>query len=337
MRHETATSSSREIFGVPAVLAASECTALIRDLTQLWYLTYNQELSDIDGDIELCRRFFDPLARGHSLRERLSQLPATPVELLRSKRGEPLVVNTGENTLIVGVEARILISLLDDLDLEDNYVVLPPRDVAIAEGRALAVYQKWSRARLNQVIALRSGQGREVMQAISVGLVIALLINRSDVPERAVVRWSSGSVEGQRVDTAIHAGAERFAGAISKSRSNRSMGEQRLKGGYALSEARRRLAHRVVVIPNHSDDGELLYIPAKYKEEVISFLGKDLARRPGLTESLLSTGLDQLVEEFRAVAGRLAHESMVFERSADTRAVIKSLTSEFTLARQESD
>ncbi|MFE1957405.1 hypothetical protein [Streptomyces sp. NPDC059479] len=331
---QPAASASRTIFGVPAVLAASECTALIRDLTQLWCLTYNQELSDMDDDIEICRRFFDPLARGHSLRERLSQLPTTPAELLRSKRGEPLVVDTGEKTLIVGVEARILLALLDNLDLEDNYVVLPPRDVAAAESQALAVYQRWSRARLNQVIALRSGNGHEVMQAISVGLVMALLINRSDVPERAVVRWSSGTIEGKRVDTAIHAGAECFAGAISKSRSKRSAGEQRLKGGYALSEARRRLAHRIIVIPDQPDGGELLYIPEKYKSEVISFLGKDLARRPGLTQDLLSTALDQLVVEFRAVAGKLAHESMVFERSADTRTVMEKLIFEFVLARQ---
>ncbi|MFF7155350.1 hypothetical protein [Streptomyces sp. NPDC008139] len=333
MKQQAATGQNREIFGVPAVMTASECTALIRDLTQLWSLTYNQEIGDVEGDIELCRRFFDPLARGHSLRERLSQLPVTPAELLRPKRRDPLVVDTGENTLIVGVEARILLALLDGLDLEENYLVLPPRDVAAAESQALAVYQRWSRARLDQVIALRSGQGREVMQAISVGLITALLINRSDEPERAVVRWDRGTLEGQRVDTAIHAGAEQFAGAITKHRSKRSVGEQRLKGGYALSEARRRLAHRVVVIPDQPDGGELLYIPAKYKTEVVAFLGKDLARRPGLTEALLSMAFDQLVEEFRAVAGRLAHESMVFERSADTRAVKESLLLEFVRAR----
>jgi hypothetical protein len=329
----------RDIFGVPVVLSGEEVTSLIRDLTVLWKTTYGESPKELEADLQQCRRFFDPLARGHTLRERLSRLQPAPRDLRRSTmlQREPLVVNAGDGVMIVGIEARLLLELLEQEDVSDDHVVLSAAQVAAAERRALGIYRGWSLSRLDQVIALRSGQGREVMQAISVGLVLALLVNRSDTPERAVVRWDHTTPDGRKVDVALHAGAERFAEVISGGRGSRSRGEQRLKGGYAISEARRRLAHRLAVVPDRSSGGELLFVPQEHRGEVISFLGRDLARRSGLSDDTLRVGLDQLVLAFRAAAGSLANRAMVFERPADTRSLKHEILASFQQARSASN
>ena len=333
----TTGNKTRDVFGVPAVLTGNECAALIRDLTELWRLTYGQAPGDVNDDLQLCRRLFDPLARGQTLRDRLGQLQRTPSHLVRNSHllGEPLVLDAGEQTLIVGIEARLLLDLLQKHDMGDH-VVIGQADVAAAEHRALSIYRSWTMGRLNQVIALRSGRGKEVMQAISVGLVLALLVNRSDTSDRAVAQLDHATTDGKQVDDAIHAGAERFAEMVSRTRGSRSANEQKLKSGYPLTEARRRLAHRLIVVPVPQDKGARLYVPAQYRNEVVEFLGRDLARRATLTETTLGEAFDQLVSAFRAAAGRLAERSMVFDRSADTRTLRQDLLMAFTEARTSS-
>ncbi|MFE6909355.1 hypothetical protein [Streptomyces erythrochromogenes] len=243
------------------------------------------------------------------------------------------MVQAGDNVLLVGIEARLTLALMEDQATGEDHVIIKPADAAAAEGTAMRIYRKWSTARLNQVVALRRGQGSEVMQAISVGLVIALLVNRSDTEGRAVAKWDHWTVDGKQVDSAIFAGAEAFAAEVSRNRSSRAAGEQRLKGGYALSEARRRLADRLVVTPDSKNDGELLYIPAQRRQEVITFLGRDLARRPKLTESVLASAFDLLVTAYRGAAGQLAHRGMIFERSTDTRSLKEELLRRFSEAQ----
>lgn len=325
----------QRVFGVPAILTGDECVALIRDLTQLWHLSYDKAPGALEADLAMCKRFFDPVARGHSLRDRLGKLPPTPADLLRraGQYGEPLVTQVGDNVSLVGIEARLMLELLEEQYAGDDHLVLTLADIESAERRAMELYRAWSMARLNQVVALRRGQGSEVMQAIAVGVVIALLVNRSDTEDRAVIRWHHSTADGQQVDSAIFAGAEAFAAEVSRNRSSRAAGEQRLKGGYALSEARRRLANQLVVAPNGKDGGELLYIPARHRTEVIAFLGRDLARRPRLTQAVLASAFDALVSAYRGAAGQLAHRGMVFERSTDTRSLKEELLREFSTAQ----
>ncbi|WP_143204236.1 hypothetical protein [Streptomyces sp. TSRI0107] len=328
----------QRVFGVPTVLTGGECAQVVSDLTLLWRLTYGSAPAKLEADLALCKQFFDPLARGHSLRDRLGKLPETPSDLLRriSQYGEPLAVQAGDKVLLVGLEARLILDLLEKHPVDDDHLVLVPSDVASAEHTAMEIYRTWSTARLHQVVALRRGQGREVMQAIAVGVVIALLVNRSDTEERAVVRWHHSTADGQQVDSAIFAGAEAFAAEVSRNRSSRAVGEQRLKGGYALSEARRRLADQLVVTPDDKNGGERLYIPAEHRQAVIAFLGRDLGRRPRLTPSILSSAFDLLVGAYRRAAGELAHRGMVFERSTDTRSLKDELLREFSKAQRSS-
>jgi hypothetical protein len=326
----------RRIFGVPAALTTRERMFLLADLTMLWKATYGREPGNIDEDLNRCRRFFDPLTRGHTLRERLTELtPASPDVAIRlGHYGEPLVVSAGDGILLVGVEARLTIALLVKLQDQRVGAVVSHVDAAEAERKALDAYRSWGLGRLRQVIDLRSGAGKEVMQAVAVGLVLALLINRSDSPERAVMQWDNATADGKDVDEAIYIGADRFAEALT-ARSGRSSGEQRLKGGYALTEARRRLAHRVVLVDDPASSGVRIYVPAKFRNEVIDFLARDLARRPKLTAATLEMAFDRLVTAFRASSRALAYRSMVFERPADTDDLKRKLLSAFADYKQK--
>ena len=326
----------RRIFGVPAVLGTRERVSLLADLTVLWRATYGREPGNIDKDLNECRRFFDPLTRGHTLRERLAKLaPAPPDVAIRlGQYGEPLVVSAGDGILLIGVEARLTIALLTSLQDQRVGAVISHGAAAEAEHRALDTYRRWGLGRLRQVIDLRSGAGKEVMQAVAVGLVLALLINRSDCPERAVMQWDSTTADGKDVDEAIYIGAEKFAEALT-ARSGRSSGEQRLKGGYALTEARRRLAHRVVLVDDPASSGVRIYVPAKYRDEVIEFLARDLARRAKLTSATLEMAFDRLVTAFRTSARALAYRSMVFERPADTDDLKRKLLSAFAASKHK--
>lgn len=328
----------RHIFGVPAILTSSETASLQRDLTLLWRTIYGQAPDALQADLDRTRLFFDPLARGHTLRDRLSRLEPLPSEVTSrlEKYGEPLVVVAGAGVLLAGVEARLILALLADASPERPYMVLSEESASWAERTAMTLYRTRNLTRLKQVIDLRAGAGAEVMQAVAVGLVLALLINRSDSPERSVTQWDRGTPTDKDVDIALYSSAERFAEIIS-GRRGRSSTEHRLKGGYALTEARRRLAHRLAVTPDSHTGGALLYVREEYRDEIIRFLARDLARRSALTSKTLEDGFDQLVTEFRSSARTLAYRSMVFEQPGTTLELRRELLHLFAEARSASD
>ena len=136
----------------------------------------------------------------------------------------------------------------------------------------------------------------------------------------------------EQVNLALFRSADAFASTIT-SRANRSSGELTLRGGYALTEARRRLASELVQTPASDDSSTLLYIPEESVEDVVEFLARDLARRTALVDATLESGFDRLTETFRAEAGRLANRSMIFERASDTLNLRRRLLASFRAAR----
>ncbi len=326
--------AERRVFGIPAVLTSVEISRLVSDLTIAWSACYAGAPGSLDADLALCRKYFDPVARGHTLRQRLAELSAVPDDAFRRLRvyGEPLTIVAGDGLLLAGIEARLVLDLLSRLIATEQHVI-SRADAADAEDVALRTYREWDLRRLRQVIDLRAGAGPEVLQAVAVGLVLALLVNRSDSLERAVIRWDSITPDGKDVDQALYDGAESFARAIS-SRFGRSDSDKRLKGGYGLTEARRRLAHRLVVTPESENGGSRIYIPQEYRDEVVSFLAHDLARRSALTLIDLEIGFDELVDAFRFSARALAYRSMIFERASETDKLKSDLLNEFVLSRQ---
>jgi hypothetical protein len=323
--HENA--DSAHIFGVPVVLTSAEAARLSAEVTQLWELTYGEPPGELESDLRRCRDFFDPTVRGHKLRERIASLPVAPPDLREAacKMLASVIVDAGEGRLIIGIEGRLLLSLLENVRDGGRHVALSAAAVRLSESRALDIYRSWSTRKLKEAVALRTGQGREVMQATSVGIVLALLVNRVNCPERAVARPDDGAGE-HPIDQALHAAAAAFADALTHGR-GRSITEQRLRGGYWLSEARRRLGDQITGYPSS------VYIRAESAESVVTFVGRDLARRESLTAEILAEAFDRLVLAFRYKAAQLASYNVIFERPADTSRLREELLASFNAAR----
>lgn len=314
------------LFGLPASLAAQESAALARVLNALWANTYGQPVADFADDLDVCHRLFDPVARGSRLRENLATLPPappTPASVSQWLR-EPLVVSVDASRRIVGLEARIVLALLAPRDLSLT-VTWTEQEIIEAYQISTSVYRSWSRQRLDQVIALRTGRAKEVMQAIAVGFVIALLVNRSTAPERAL-QVADIDRPDDEIDGAVFAAADAFARHIS-GRNRRSEAQHRLKGGYGATEASRRLGEMLV------RDSRGVYIAPGRSDEVVAVLANDLARRPRLTSESLTAGLDDLVATYRQSFARMALKSPSHERAADTRALVAQVIDAFERAR----
>lgn len=333
--YSTPLPEGEHIFGIPLTLTDAEVSHLRAVLSHVWELTYGEAPADAEQDIARCRAFFDPNARGFKLRERIADLPEVPVRTRDAalRIAGQLVTDAGNGRLIAGVEARLVLDLLEDgyRHQKGGHWVLPGAVARVAENRALQAYRTWSVRKLTEAIALQEGKGREALQATSVGLILALLINRADSPERAVMRPDDGA--GHPVDEALHSAALAFADSITTGRSTtgkpRSSDERRLHGGYMLTEARRRLAGKVSGYP------EAVYIRPGATGEVVRFLAGELARRKSLTDSQLSDAFARLVDVFRANARSLAAHNAIFESPAATRGLQQELLTAFTEARKE--
>ena len=320
--------SDATLFGLPASLTAQEAAALARVLGALWLNTYGRPSGDLAVDLDVCRRFFDPVARGGRLRESLAALPPAPAipPSVRQWIKEPLVVSVDSARRIVGPEARIILDLLAVRDLSST-VTWTNREITGAYLASTSIYRSWSRQRLDQVIALRTGQAKEVMQAIAVGFVLALLVNRSTAPERAL-RVTDIDRPVDEIDGAVFAAADVFAHHIS-GRNRRSQAQHRIKGGYGATEAGRRLGEMLV------RDSHGVYVAPGRTSEVVAVLAKDLARRKQLTSERLAGGLDDLVATYRQSFARMALKSPSHERAADTRALLADFLDAFERARMD--
>jgi hypothetical protein len=320
--------SNGGLFGLPSSLTAKEATALARILGALWVSTYGQPTGDLVEDLAVCHRLFDPVARGARLRDLLALLPPAPSTppSVRKWITEPLVVRVDSVRQIVGLEARVILDLLTTRDLSTTVTWTDPE--IIAAHRAVAsIYRAWSRQRLDQVIALRTGHAKEVMQAIAVGFVLALLVNRSTAPDRALQVVDIIDRPDDHVDGAVFAAAEAFAQRVS-GRNDRSQAQHRLKGGYGVSEARRRLGEMLI------RDTNGMYIAPSSSDAVVVLLAEDLARRTRLTAESLAYGFDALVEAYRRSFVRMALKSPSHERAADTRALRARVLEAFEQARK---
>jgi len=289
--------------------------------------TYGQPTGDLVEDLAVCHRLFDPVARGGRLRDALARLPPAPPTppSVREWVTEPLVVRVDGVRQIVGLEARVILDLLTARDLS-TAITWTDREIIAAHRVVASVYRTWSRQRLDQVIALRTGHAKEVMQAIAVGFVVALLVNRSTAPERAL-RVVDIDKPDDHVDGAVFAAAEAFAQRIS-GRNDRSQAQHRLKGGYGVSEARRRLGEMLI------RDANGVYVAPSRSDAVVALLAEDLARRTRLTVEGLAYGFDDLVEAYRRSFVRMALKSPSHERAADTRALRAQVLEAFEQARK---
>jgi hypothetical protein len=315
-------------------MPAADAHAVLAYLKRLWLDAYSDPVSDdLDSDLDKCARFFNPLLRGQTLRDRLSRLPDSPAPPpgISFAIGYPLVVEIGARHRLVGVEARLVIELLSVATFNAAYLSVSDADLLRLADLAASRYRGWASQRLEQVTALRSGAGAETLQAKSAGLVLGLLINRSTDRNRAA-RPNEGAAAPQGIEKAIFAAAEAFAARIAE-RNERSAREDRFKGGYAVTEARRRLRDLHIEQAAGDAAGPLYFLSPGSEAGVVTSLAAELARRPKLTEPALDKAFAALVGAYREELSRSAWLGGFYERPAETESIRRQLLAAFARIR----
>jgi hypothetical protein len=308
-------------FGLPDALRTSQADCLAGDLEAAWCATYGA-LATLQKDLQRTRRYFDPVASGNRLRGALAALPATefsvavPTELAIPVAGERLLITP---------EGRCAIDLLRrDARVSGEAVFLPAAAVHGYEALLLRLYRDWDRHRLRQVVALLGGDDKP-LQLPAAGVVLALLVNRSNSPEQAIRKRADRSTR-QLVEEAFFAAVYRFADAFGAS-GRRDPRKQDLFKGWAVGEVRRRL-DRVLV-----SDSDMLYLPEDRRADAVSRLANELARRRDADEDKIAAGFDGLVAALREHVAAFASYGMAHERPRDTARLREELLSSYRGAR----
>src|SRR6266516_1249223 len=105
--------ASRTLLGLPDYIEYDQALALISALERTWEAVVGAPPGDLDSDLTICRRWFDPVAQGQRLRRELAQLPLLPEDL--ADPGEPMTLTVDSRKRLVTPEGRCALSLLKQL------------------------------------------------------------------------------------------------------------------------------------------------------------------------------------------------------------------------------
>ena len=177
------------LLGVEGYVDSAKSAALVSALRRSWTATIGGPPGDLEGDLRETRRWFDPVAQGQRLRRELAALDPLPEDLADPQ--PPFTVAVGTGKWLVTPEGRCALDLLEHLPKDRPGHVITDEQLAPYERRLALLYREWSRHRLRSVVALLAGTTKP-LQIPAVGVVIALLVNRSTSDERALTRFVAG-------------------------------------------------------------------------------------------------------------------------------------------------
>lgn len=307
--------TSRSLLGLPDYVEYEQALSLTNALETTWETMAGAPPGDLDSDLEICRRWFDPVAQGQRLRRELAQLPLLSEDI--ADPGKPMTLAIDSRRRLVTPEGRCALSLLRQVVASGTDVSIPDSLLLPFDRKLAALYQAWSRHRIQSVIALLAGDTKP-LQIPAAGVVIALLVNRCTSPERALARFASGRAR-DLVDQAFFAPVEAFAKILApRQRARRS--DPRLISGWMLYEARRRLDGYLVMSDARAGTDGRVWIRFEDEPKVISILSRDLVRghRARATPDHFALAFDALVESLRESLPQLASYGLVHERPTNT-------------------
>lgn len=322
------------LLGHPKELARVDSAAALAALASIWTETMGAEPADLEADLALARRWFDPVAQGQRLRRELLALDPTTVD---GVPGPPWTLEVAPATYVVTPEGRCLIDYLSNrrADRPEGGTTR----VVDSYDRVLgSLYREWSRHRIESVVGLLAGTDKP-LQVPAAAVVIALLANRCTHERRALTRFAGGPNK-DLVDRAFFAPVQRFADVLSPS-GRRDRANQTLVSGWMLYEARRRLGGGLEVQDARGGNDGRVWIRADAVPDVIRRVARDLSRghRAHATPDLFADAFDALVAELRVQLPSLAAFGLIHERPRDTARLrahfLKQLT-ELQLSDDES-
>jgi len=304
-----------DLFGMPLVMLPGDLAHARDVLKRAWRQQTGHPPGDFDADLERLADWFHPKLRGQTVRDRitaLEELDAGSAELPTT-----VLLPCGDGRYLVTPEGRAWLECAEEpRSTIGGEAVFSAEQATPFERKLLATYRHWSRHRIEDVIEKRTGAGAPMLPPAA-GIVLLLLVNRSLDPDTAIRRVRDAAAQ-RKIDDVVADVLESFAdGLAGASRRGRSREHFSLWSGYPLTEARRRLAGRLML-----DQGRgLVYIDGMREQEVIDFVARDIARRRGATETRVSTAFDALVDAYRGRLDDLASLGSGFERVGRTDAL----------------
>ena len=309
--------------GISGYLSRDRVEDLIIELSAAWATIFGVPPADLEGDLTLAKRWFDPVASGKRLRREIAALGALPSSLTNLK--PPLMIHVGPEKWLVTPEGRCALDLLQRLPVDRSGYVVTDAEVAAYERRLAALYREWSRHRLDSVIALLAGTDKP-LQIPAAGTVVALMVNRSTAKERALRRFADDP-ERRVVDEAFFGSVQAFVTALAPERPQSELSAQ-LRSGWMLFEVRRRVGDRMVFIDARNERDGAVWIKEKSIDDVIDIVSRDLVRgnRSRATPEQFAEAYDSLVDRLRQASPALAGFGLAHERPRNTQKLRERLT-----------
>jgi hypothetical protein len=307
------------IFGMPLVMAQDDVRYAQHVLRDAWQLQSGRPPAAFEADLDALANWFHPKLRGATLRERLVALE--PLDRNAAWLPESVLLPCGDRRFLLTPEGRAWLECsANPRSVADKQSVFSADQALPFEHRLLAMYRDWTRHRLNDVIEKRTGAGPPMLPT-ALAIVLLLLVNRSLSPDTAIRRVREQNAQA-KIDDVVADVLAAFADALAgPSKRGRSREQFSLWSGYPLTEARRRLAGRLIL---DADKGSV-YVNEDSEGEVVDFVANDLARRRDVDEENVERAFQALVDAYRRRLEDLSGLGSGFERVGRTDALRERL------------
>lgn len=327
--------SDGPFFGLPSLLEPASATALLAQLQAVWTNQLasldstsavrartrieSKDIADLEADLDLLTLWFDPIASGRRLRERVAAL--ADVSYDRRPDDDQLVFEVDEGKFLLTPEGRAVMWTLQRHDLgapdmrRDVLISLDDQD--LTSDLVSSRYRNWALQRLTSVTRLLREE-TATLRPTAVGLLLVLLVNRNTSWERRLP--SPGQPEASAaVSAAISAPALAFARAWTNQDRAQAHGLD-LYRGWALGELARRLGANL----HRADEG--VWIDESGVALATDRLCESIAGRPAQMRQRTPHALEAALSEYRKVRSQLNALGLAYERPGVTDKLIADLT-----------
>jgi hypothetical protein len=290
------------------------------ELSVLWRSQMGKPTEDIDSDLAALERWFNPLISGAKVRTQLTALePVTH----HGDVTEPFILDLPRGRRLVTYEGRLLLDEIRTALLEDQRdpVILSATRFDDSMDLLIDRYRELVRRKLDSVTKYQDVDRAPALHPSGIGVLLFLLINRSTDRDRAIERVND-SQEFNALDDAVTSAIDRFVRVLNSDKAVKTNREQySLYGGYAISEAARRLGSENLIV---SKNPLLLYLTPNGEKAAIELVLHELRRR-GTSRQAGLDAFDALLDGYDVARGSLARFKVGFERPADTAALRETI------------
>lgn len=294
----TSPPTSDAFFGLPLRMTRADAEQLLATLADAWETQYGA-LGTVERDLRtMHKRLFKPIARESTLREAIERAAQ---ESAHDDLPEGLTVHVG-GAQVITPEARVTIDVLERALADAAGDALDLGEISVAAERLLLdTYRAWCRERLHRVVAMAEGDDSPLLPG-PLGLITMLLLEDATSPSAALVQ--ARSIESDAIERSVVAGVVAFARVLDP---DAEWDERHfaLYGGYALTEARRRLSALVLEPPGRRPSAtappKRVFIRAGERQAVMAFIARDLRRR-GIDAERIRQALNAALETHAELA-----------------------------------